>query len=114
MRLGAQHDGAAAGLVGGVRPGPADDDAAGREIRRRHEFHQFFDGDRRVVEIGAAAIDDLAQIVRRDVGRHADRDALGAVDQEVREAGRQDLGFGLDLVVIGLEVDGVVVEIIEQ
>ena len=36
-----------------------------------------------------AAVDDLAQIVRRDVGRHADGDAAGAVDQQVREARRQ-------------------------
>ena len=35
-------------------------------------------------------VDDLAQVVRRDVGRHADRDAGGAVDQQVREARRQD------------------------
>ena len=39
-----------------------------------------------------AAVDDLAEIVRRDVGRHADGDAAGAVDQQVREARRQDRG----------------------
>jgi hypothetical protein len=61
-----------------------------------------------------AGVDDLAQIVRRDVGGHADGDALRAVDQQVREARRQDLGFALGLVVIGLEIDGVVVEIVEQ
>ena len=71
-------------------------------------------GDRRVVEIGAAGVDDLAEIVRRDVGRHADRDALRAVDQQVREAGRQDLRLALGLVVIGLEIDRVLVEIVEQ
>ena len=77
-------------------------------------LHQLGDGDRRIVEIGAAGVDDLAEIVRRDVGRHADRDALRAVDQQVREAGRQDLRLALGLVVIGLEVDRVLVEIVEQ
>src|SRR5580700_11359693 len=91
VALGAHHDRAAAGLVGGVRAGPADDDAAGREIRRGHVLHQLVDRDRRIVEIGAAGVDDFAEIVRRDVGRHADRDTLRAVDQEVREAGRQNL-----------------------
>ncbi len=114
MRFRAQHDRAAAGLVGGMRAGAADDGAAGRKIRRRHELHQLFDRDHAVVEIGAAGIDHFAQIVRRDVGRHADRDALGAVDEQVREAGRQDLGLALGLVIIGLELDGVLVEVVEQ
>ncbi len=35
-------------------------------------------------------LDDLAQVVRRDVRRHADGDAVGAVDEEVRHAGRED------------------------
>ena len=34
-------------------------------------------------------IDDLAEVVRRDVGRHADGDAGRAVDQQVRDARRQ-------------------------
>ena len=114
MALGADDDGAAAGLVGGVRARAADDDAAGREVRRRHKLHQLVDRDVAIVEIGAAGVDDLTQIVRRDVGRHADRDALRAIDQQVREAGRQDLGLGLGAVVIRLEIDRVLVEIIEQ
>ena len=32
---------------------------------------------------------DLAQVVRRDVGGHADRDPRAAVDQQVRDPGRQ-------------------------
>ena len=114
MALGADDDGAAAGLVGGMRARAADDDAAGREVRRRHELHQLVDRDVAIVEIGAAGVDHLTQIVRRDVGRHADRDTLRAIDQQVRKAGRQDLGLALGLVVIRLELDGVLVEIVEQ
>jgi hypothetical protein len=33
--------------------------------------------DHRVVDDGEAAVDDLAQVVRRDVGRHAHGDAGG-------------------------------------
>ena len=43
-----------------------------------------------VLERPLRALGDLAQVVRRDVGGHADRDAGRAVDQQVREARRQD------------------------
>ena len=48
----------------------------------------------RVLDQPDAAVDDLAQVVRRHVGRHADGDAGRAVDQQVREtapAGRSAL-----------------------
>ena len=60
------------------------------------------------------ARDHLAQIVRRDVGRHADRDAAGAVDQHVGEARRQDLRLVARSVIIGGEIDRVLVDIVEQ
>ena len=37
-------------------------------------------------------VDDLAEIMRRDVGRHADGDAAGAIDQQIGKARRQDVG----------------------
>ena len=43
---------------------------------------------------------DLAEVVRRDVGRHADGDAGGAVDQQVRQPRRQDDRLGLGPVVV--------------
>ena len=42
-----------------------------------------------IVDVGDRRGDHLAQVVRRDVGRHAHGDARGAVDQQVGEgAGR--------------------------
>ena len=64
--------------------------------------------------IGAAGGEHFAEIVRRDVGRHADRDAAGAVDQQVGEAGGQHLRLALAGVVIGLEVDRVLVDVAQQ
>ena len=55
--------------------------------------------------------DDLAQVVRRHVGGHADRDAGGAVDEQVRERGGQHGGLHELVVVVGHEVDYVFVEI---
>ena len=39
-----------------------------------------------------AGVDHFAQVVRRDVGRHADRDARRTVDQQIGNLGRQDSG----------------------
>ena len=52
--------------------------------------------------------------MRRDVGRHADRDPGRTVDQKIRYARRQYDGFLVLAVVVGLEVDGVEVDILEQ
>ena len=50
----------------------------------------------------------------RDVGRHAHRDTAGAVDDEVRDASREDGGLEGGLVVVGGEVYGVGVDISEH
>ena len=59
----------------------------------------------------SAPADDLAQVVRRDVGRHADRDADGAVDEQVGEPRRQDGGLLRLPVVVVLEVDGLLFDV---
>jgi hypothetical protein len=61
-----------------------------------------------------ARVDDFAEIVRWDIGGHADRNAAAAIDQDVRKPCRQDLGLPLGFVVIRLELDGVLVEVVEQ
>ena len=56
----------------------------------------------------------LGRVVRRDRGRHADRDALRAVGEQVREAaGHHHRLFGL-AVVIGAEFDAVLVDAFQQ
>ena len=55
------------------------------KVRCRDDFHQLIDGHIRVFQRMQAGVDDLVQVVRRDVGRHADRNAAGAVDQQVRQ-----------------------------
>ena len=60
------------------------------------------------------AVDDLAQVVRRDVGRHADGDARRAVDQQVGQLGRQDRAAAARAVVVLDEVDGVLVDVGEH
>ena len=112
--FGAHDDRAASGRVGGADAGASEDRGAGREIRPGNMLHQLVERDVGLVHHREQAVDRLAEIVRRNIGRHADRDAAGAVDEQIGEARRQDDGLELLLVVVRLEVDGVLVEILEQ
>ena len=112
--LAAHDDRAAAGVIGVTDAAAAEDDAAGREVRPRHDANQIVDAQGRIVDQRVAGVDQLAEIVRRDVGRHADGDAAGAVDQQVRETRRQHHRLVLGAVVVVLEIDGVLVDVVEQ
>ncbi len=57
---------------------------------------------------------ELGDIVRRDRGRHADRDAGRAVGEQVREGAGQDDRLLVLLVVGRAEVDRVLVDALEQ
>ena len=77
-------------------------------------LHQVVDGDFRVVDDRDARVDRLGQVVRRDVGRHADRDAGRAVDQQVGQPRRQDGRFLFLAVVVRDEIDRFLVDVGRQ
>ena len=52
--------------------------------------------------------------MRRNLARHADRDAFAAVDQQIRNARRQDFRLDFAFVVIGPEIDGFLVDVFEH
>ncbi|MNC92127.1 hypothetical protein D3C83_84980 [compost metagenome] len=52
--------------------------------------------------------------MRRDIGRHADGNAAGAVDQKIGEACRQHLRLPARAVVVVGEIDRILVEVLEQ
>ena len=103
----AQPDRARPGLVdllqlfGGIENLPA-----GGEVRALDVAAQLGDADVLVVEQLDERRADLAEVVRRDVGRHADGDAGRAVDQQVRQPRRQDDRLGLGAVVVRPERNG--------
>ena len=109
---------AAPGLVGGVDARVPDDEPAGGEVGPADA------GAQAAALVGLAvpavldgphdAVDDLPQVVGRDVGGHAHRDARRAVHEEVRVRGREDRGLLGGLVVVGDEVDRLLVEIRHQ
>ena len=114
VRPAAHDHAAAAGLVRVADAAVPDDDAAGREVGALQVLHQALDVDLRVVDEGHDRVDRLAQVVRRDVRGHADRDARRAVDQQVREARRQDERLLARLVVVRAELDGVRVDVAQH
>ena len=98
------------GLVRVLDAAQAHDPAAGRQVGPGDEAHQRLQVRARVPDQMAGGGDDLAQIVRRHVRRHADRDPGRAVDQQVRVRGGQRDRLALLAVVVRREVDGVLVD----
>ena len=111
---GTHHDPAAAGAVALADAADAVDDGRGGEVRPRDVLHEVVDREGRVVDQGQAGVADLAQVVRRDIGGHAHRDARGAVDQQVGDAAGQDRGLLLLVVVVRDEIDGLLVDVLQQ
>ncbi len=114
LGLRPHHDAAAALVVGVVDAAPAQDHAAGREIRALDVLHQVVGGAVGVVDHAHHAVDDLPQIVGRDVRRHAHGDARGAVDQQVREAAGHHGGLHQRLVKVRVEVHRLLVDVPHQ
>ena len=107
-------DTAAAGLEIGANRVQPHRETAGREVRSLDVLHQPLDTDLRVVDLSADSVDYLAEVVRRDAGRHAHRDAGAAVDQQVWECGREHGRFLPGLVVVWHPVDRVLVHVVHQ
>ena len=112
--LGAQFESAA--TLGEVidDPLPAEDESAGREIGTLHHVRNFRQRRVGLLHQRNGRVDDLGEIVRRDIGRHADRDARRSVDQQIRNARRKHFGLHAALVEVGPEIDRLFVEILQQ
>ncbi len=111
---GAHADRAPARAVVLGDAGPAEDRGAGREIGSRNELHEVFDGRFGIVDQVERGVDHLAQVVGRDVRRHADRDTAAAVHEQVREPGGHDERLAVAAVVRVAEIDGVLVDLAQQ
>jgi hypothetical protein len=59
----------------------------------------------RLVDQQAGGIDDLRHIMRRDAGCHADRNAVGAIGQEIGEQAGKDLRLLFLAIIGGAKVD---------
>ena len=112
---GTHSDEATAGAVGLFDALVTEDGGAGGEVRSLDDanqvFQQLFAAGVRMLKRPVHAFGHLAHVVRRNIGGHTHGDAGGAVDQQVREAGRQYSRFLGFAVVVGHEVDGVLVDV---
>ncbi len=114
VRAAPHHHRATPGLVGLVDAGAAVDDPPGGEVRRGDVLHQLADAQAGVADERHGGVDDLGEVVRRDVGGHPHGDARGAVDQQVRHPRGQHQGLELLLVVVGDEGDGLLLDVGQQ
>ena len=87
------------------------DDAAGREVGALDILQQLLPGDLRIVDIGAAGVHDLREVVRGHVRGHTHGDAARAVDDQQRDARGQDGGLLDRIVEVQRPVDGLLVDV---
>ena len=102
---------ASAGTVRLRDAAPAEDRCAGRKVRTGNIAHQLVDRDVGIVDQRHKSVDRFAEVVRRHVRRHTDRDAVTAVYQQVRETRGQHGGLLLRAVEVRLEIDRVLVDV---
>ena len=113
------HDHAAlAGAVGQLEFFQPQHQAAGGEVRAVDELHQLVHRD--ILQLGPAIdhvgdrVGQFAQVVRRDVRRHADRDAAVAVQQQVGQQRGQNRRLLEAAVEIIGPVDGIFFDVGQQ
>jgi hypothetical protein len=103
------------GLVGlGNGLGRIDDHPAGREIRSAHELEQATRLGVGVLDQVQRGVAQLGDVVRRNRGRHPDRDPLRAVGEQIRKRPGQHHRLVFGTVVGRAEIDGVLLDAFEQ
>lgn len=110
----AHADRPAPGLVGVLDALRTDDQTAGREVGTLdpfgHRGQRGFLVGVMVLQAPVHRVGELAQVVRRDVGRHTDRDATRTVGEQVREPARQNRRLLHPAVVVRDEIDCLLVD----
>src|SRR5690606_29284954 len=114
MHAAAHDDRAAPGRIGVVDARTAENDTAGREVRTGNDLHDLRQLDRGIVDQSDTGVDHFGQVVRRDVGGHANRDTARSVDEQVRKPRWQNLRLTARRVIGHLEVDSVLVDVFKK
>ena len=91
-----------------------EDQSAGWKIWAGNNLNQFINRNCAIFHIGKAGVDDLAQIMRRNIGRHANRNTPRPVDEQIGKARRQNLRLAFAGIIIWREIDCILIEIIKQ
>ena len=110
-RLGPHREAAASRLVGLLDSLTPRDVPARWQIRPRNQLHHFFQRGFRLFDHQHRGVNDLPQVVRRNVGGHAHGDAARAVHQQVRHSRRQHRGLLLGFVEVRQEIYGFLLDV---
>ena len=115
LGLGAHDHGAAARAIGLADARPAQDQAGRRKVgpgdAHEEALEALVGGEVHVLEQEQEAVHHFPEVVGWDLGGHAHRDPLRAVDEQVREDGGQDHRLLAAVVVGRLEEDGVLLDV---
>ena len=114
LGLGAHHDASASRLVGVSHALYAIDIGARGEVGSLDIAHQSVGVDVGVVDIGAAAVNHLAQVVRRHIGSHTHGNTVTTVHQQVGHLGRHDARLRQRVVEVVHHVDGVLLQVVHD
>src|SRR4029077_16341793 len=112
--LAAHLHAAAAGLEILFDSRHAADDAAGREVRPFYVFHQLLKRDFWIVDLRTDSIDHFAEIVRRNIGRHAHGNAGSAINEQIWKGSWKNCRLGARFVIIWDEIDRVLIHVGHQ
>ena len=89
-------------------------DAAERKIGTLYELQEIISRRIRIIDEIHGGVDDLAEIMRWDIGRHAHRDAERPVQKKIRQRGREHVRLLARRVVVGVPCDGLLFEVGEK
>ena len=114
MAFGTHDHAASTRAVAFFDTADAINDAGGGKVRRGHDLHQIVDGGIRMAQHVQAGVHDFIQVVRRDVGGHAHRNARRPIHQQIGKFGGHYQRLFFAAVVVRPEIDGFFVQIVEH
>jgi len=86
-------------------------DTASRKIRAFDELHQIFDARLRIFYQVIDGGCQLAQVMRRYISSHTDSDPHRAIQEQIRQLGRQNARLFVAAVIVRDEIDGILIDI---
>ena len=114
LSLGAHHNTAPTRLVGIANTLQTIDIGSCGEVGSRNVLHQPIGIDIGIVNIGAATINNLAQIVGRHIGSHTYGNTVTTIDQQVRNLGGHYAGLYQRIVEVVDHIDGVLLQVVHD
>ena len=112
--VAAQYHRAAARQITPANAAAAANLPARGKIGSRNDIDQLVDRNVRLIDDSHQRIANLAQVMRRNAGRHADRDPLRPVHQQVRKLAGQHRRLHAPLVIRRYEIDRVELQVVQQ